>query len=201
MGTFSAGFMGRRRRAAGKVDLPPGQYLTQDFPVLSAGATPHVSLDAWRLEVSGSQGVARRWTWEEFRALDAEEVTVDLHCVTRWSKVATTWTGVPVETLLNEADVEGDFVVASSYGGYTTNLPLEDLLDGKAWVAFEYDAEPLVPEHGGPARLLVPHLYLWKSAKWLRGLRLQDEDEPGFWEELGYHEYGDPWREQRHWGD
>ena len=201
MSSFSEGFMGRRNREAGGTDLPPGQYLTHDFPVLSAGATPHVPLDTWRLEVSGDQGVAASWRWDEFRALGAEEVTVDLHCVTRWSKLATTWSGVPVETLLDEADVDGSFVVASSYGGYTTNMPLEDLLDGKAWVAFEYDGEPLDPEHGGPARLLVPHLYLWKSAKWLRGLRVQEEDEPGFWEQLGYHEYGDPWREQRQWGD
>ncbi|HSE55444.1 MAG TPA: sulfite oxidase-like oxidoreductase [Nocardioidaceae bacterium] len=201
MSSFSEGFMGRRNRRAGGTELPPGQYLTHDFPVLSAGATPRVPLESWQLEVSGEEGVAASWSWDEFRALPAEEVTVDLHCVTRWSKLGTTWTGVPVETLLDEADVDGSFVLASSYGGYTTNLPLEDLLDGKAWVAFDYDGEPLDPEHGGPARLLVPHLYLWKSAKWLRGLRVQDEDEPGFWEQLGYHEYGDPWREQRQWGD
>jgi DMSO/TMAO reductase YedYZ molybdopterin-dependent catalytic subunit len=121
--------------------------------------------------------------------------------VTRWSKLGTTWRGVPVEALLTAAGVDGDFVVATSYGGYTTNLPLADLLDGKAWVAYEYDGRPLTAEHGGPARLLVPHLYFWKSAKWLRSLRLQNHDEPGFWEQLGYHIYGDPWQEQRHWGD
>jgi DMSO/TMAO reductase YedYZ molybdopterin-dependent catalytic subunit len=201
MATFSAGFTGRHDRGAENADLPPGQYLTYDFPVLSAGPTPQVPLDAWRLEVGSELGVVQSWTWDEFRALDAEKVTVDVHCVTRWSKLGTTWTGVPVEALLADVELDGDFVVASSYGGYTTNLPLEDLLDGKAWVAFEYEGEPLDPEHGGPARLLVPHLYLWKSAKWLRGLRLQDQDEPGFWEQLGYHGYGDPWREQRHWGD
>ena len=201
MATFSAGFTGRHARGAGNADLPPGQYVTPDFPVLSAGATPQVPLDAWRLEISGDHGVVQSWTWDEFRALQADEVTVDLHCVTRWSKLATTWTGVPVEVLLSDVEVDGEFVVASSYGGYTTNLPLEDLLDGKAWVAFDYEGEPLDPAHGGPARLLVPHLYLWKSAKWLRGLRLQDQDEPGFWEQLGYHGYGDPWREQRHWDD
>ena len=180
MATFSAGFTGRHKRATEGADLPPGQYLTDGFPVLSAGPTPQVPLDAWRLEVGGELGVVRSWTWDEFRALDAEKVTVDVHCVTRWSKLGTTWTGVPVEALLTDVELDGDFVVASSYGGYTTNLPLEDLLDGKAWVAFEYEGEPLDPEHGGPARLLVPHLYFWKSAKWLRGLRLQDEDEAGF---------------------
>jgi DMSO/TMAO reductase YedYZ molybdopterin-dependent catalytic subunit len=201
MATFSSRFTSRRKRGAEAADLPPGQYVTSGFPVLSAGPTPQVPLDVWRLEVGGEQGVVQSWTWDEFRGLDAEKVTVDVHCVTRWSKFGTTWTGVPVEALLTDVELDGDFVVASSYGGYTTNLPLEDLLDGKAWVAFEYEGEPLDPEHGGPARLLVPHLYFWKSAKWLRGLRLQDEDEPGFWEQLGYHEYGDPWREQRYWGD
>jgi DMSO/TMAO reductase YedYZ molybdopterin-dependent catalytic subunit len=201
MATISAGFTGRNRRDAERAALPPGQYATGGFPVLSAGPTPRVPLDVWRLAVGGAEGVVRSWTWDEFRALDAEEVTVDIHCVTRWSKLGTTWRGVPVEALLADADVDGDFVVASAYGGYTTNLPLEDLLDGKAWVAFEYEGEPLDAEHGGPARLLVPHLYFWKSAKWLRGLHLRDDDEPGFWEQLGYHNYGDPWREQRHWGD
>jgi DMSO/TMAO reductase YedYZ molybdopterin-dependent catalytic subunit len=201
MATFSAGFKGRNKRDAQGADLPPGQYLTGGFPVLSAGSTPKVPLGEWRLEVSAYPGVLQSWTWDEFRALDAEEVTVDIHCVTRWSKLGTTWKGVPVEALVTDVEVDGDFVVASSYGGYTTNVPLEDLLDGKAWVVFEYEGEPLAAEHGGPARLLVPHLYFWKSAKWLRGLHLQNNDEPGFWEQLGYHNYGDPWREQRHWGD
>ncbi|NIK61370.1 molybdopterin-dependent oxidoreductase [Kribbella shirazensis] len=157
MATFSAGFTGRHNRSSPHAELPPGQYETQDFPVLSAGATPHVPVDAWRLEIGGDQGVVRSWSWEEFRALDTEQVNVDIHCVTRWSKLGTTWTGVPVDALLSDVDLDGDFVTAFSYGGYTTNLPLEDLLDGKAWVAFEYEAEPLDPEHGGPARLLVPH--------------------------------------------
>jgi len=135
------------------------------------------------------------------RALPAEDITVDLHCVTKWSKLGTHWRGVPVEALLDGVDTAADYVLARSYGGYTTNLPLADLLDGQAWVAFEYDREPLDPEHGGPARLLVPHLYLWKSAKWLQQIELTPTDEPGFWESLGYHNYGDPWREQRYWGD
>ena len=135
------------------------------------------------------------------RALPAERVTVDLHCVTKWSKLGTAWRGVAIEALLDGVDTAADFVVAESYGGYTTNMPLEDLLDGRAWIAYEYDDAPLAPEHGGPARLLVPHLYLWKSAKWVRGLRLVLDDEPGFWESVGYHNYGDPWREQRYQGD
>ena len=130
-----------------------------------------------------------------------ETVTVDIHCVTRWSKLDTTWEGVSVDTLLDEVEHDAPYVLAFCDGGYTTNLPLEDVTDGKAWVAFGYDGEPLDPEHGGPARLLVPHLYFWKSAKWVRGLELRDEDEPGFWETYGYHMYGDPWREQRFSGD
>ena len=130
-----------------------------------------------------------------------DEPTVDLHCVTRWSKLATTWRGVSLDTLLADVETAADFVLIDSYGGYTTNVPLEDLLDGKAWIAHEYDGAPLAAEHGGPARLLVPHLYLWKSAKWVRGLTLSLQDEPGFWETAGYHNYGDPWREQRYWGE
>jgi DMSO/TMAO reductase YedYZ molybdopterin-dependent catalytic subunit len=128
-------------------------------------------------------------------------VTVDIHCVTKWSKLGTTWEGVSVDTLMRDVETAAEFALAHSYGGYTTNLPLEDLLDGKAWVAYRYEGEDLAPEHGGPARLLVPHLYFWKSAKWVRGIQLLLEDEPGFWETLGYHDYGDPWREQRYQGD
>ena len=119
----------------------------------------------------------------------------------RWSKLGTTWTGVSLDTLLADVETSADFALVHSYGGYTTNLPLADLLDGQAWVAFEYEHADLDPEHGGPARLLVPHLYLWKSAKWVRGITLADDDEPGFWESVGYHNYGDPWREQRYWDE
>lgn len=201
MASISAGFSGRPGRRAGVADLPPGQYATLDFPVLSAGATPDIPVDTWSLTLSGTEGNSRSWTWDEFQALPNEQVHVDIHCVTRWSKLGTTWTGVPVEALLEETELDGDFVVARSYGDYTTNLPTEDLLDGKAWVAFEFEGDSIHPEHGGPARLLVPHLYFWKSAKWLRTLHFQDYDEPGFWEQLGYHNYGNPWREERHWGD
>jgi DMSO/TMAO reductase YedYZ molybdopterin-dependent catalytic subunit len=202
MAYVSRGFRGRRREAAESGRVPPGQYVVDDFPVLSAGPTPHTPLAEWSFAVVSSSGdVARRWTWEEFRALPSESVTTDIHCVTKWSKLDTVWEGVPVETLLDEVEHDAAYVSAFCDGGYTTNLPLEDVLDGKAWVAFAYGGESLEPEHGGPARLLVPHLYFWKSAKWVRGLRLLDEDEPGFWEALGYHMYGDPWREQRYWGD
>ena len=142
-----------------------------------------------------------RWDWAGLQALPQAEPTVDLHCVTRWSKLATSWRGVSLDTLLADVETAADYVLVESYGGYTTNLPLEDLLDGQAWIAHEYDGAPLAAEHGGPARLLVPHLYLWKSAKWVRGLTLSLQDEPGFWETAGYHNYGDPWREQRYWGE
>jgi DMSO/TMAO reductase YedYZ molybdopterin-dependent catalytic subunit len=200
MSFVSRGFRGRRRESdAAASRLPPGQHLTDDFPVLSAGPTPQTPLEQWDFSLVGEVDEPRRWTWEEFRALPSEEVTVDIHCVTKWSKLDTVWRGVSVDTLLDETSAE--YVMAWSDGGYTTNLPMEDVRDGKAWVAFEYDDEPLDPEHGGPARLLVPHLYFWKSAKWVRGLELKLEDEPGFWEAYGYHNYGDPWREQRYWGD
>jgi DMSO/TMAO reductase YedYZ molybdopterin-dependent catalytic subunit len=199
MAIVSPGFTGRARRS--DPSLPPGQYLTEDFPVLSAGPTPRVPLESWEFVITTETGQRHTWTWAQLVALPTQPVTVDLHCVTKWSKLATTWRGVAVDTLVEEVETAADFVLVHSYGGYTTNLPLEDLLDGKAWIAFEYDGEPLEPEHGGPARLLVPHLYLWKSAKWVRGMRLSLEDEPGFWESVGYHDYGDPWREQRYQGD
>jgi DMSO/TMAO reductase YedYZ molybdopterin-dependent catalytic subunit len=199
MGIISRGFSGRRRSE--DANLPPGQYLTEDFPVLSAGPTPRVDREDWLLSVTTETGDVHRWDWRAFQALPQAEPTVDLHCVTRWSKFATTWRGVSLDTLLADVETAADYVLVDSYGGYTTNVPLEDLLDGKAWIAWQYDGAPLAAEHGGPARLLVPHLYLWKSAKWVRGLTLSLQDEPGFWETAGYHNYGDPWREQRYWGE
>jgi DMSO/TMAO reductase YedYZ molybdopterin-dependent catalytic subunit len=175
--------------------------VTHDFPVLSAGPTPHGSLESWSFTIRGQVDQPHTWTWDEFRALPNETVTRDIHCVTKWSKLDTVWTGVSLDTLLDGIETSAEYVTAFSDGGYTTNLPLEDLTGGRAWIAFSYDDEPLHPEHGGPARLLVPHLYFWKSAKWVRGLELQLEDEPGFWEGYGYHNYGDPWREQRYAGD
>jgi DMSO/TMAO reductase YedYZ molybdopterin-dependent catalytic subunit len=201
MSRISRGFHGRSRGDAPADRVPPGQYVTTDFPVLSAGPTPHTPLDRWTFTIDGELDEPRRWTWDEFRALPSEQLTKDIHCVTKWSKLDSEWEGVSVDTLLDGVETEAEFVVAYCDGGYTTNLPLEDVTGGKAWIAFGYDGEPLDPEHGGPARLLVPHLYFWKSAKWVSGLTLRLEDEPGFWERYGYHNYGDPWREQRYWGD
>lgn len=199
MSTVSPGFFGRRS-AAGAA-LPPGQYLTEDFPVLSAGPTPRVPTDQWEFTITTELGERHAWSWQELLRLPAETPTVDIHCVTKWSKLGTSWRGVSLDVLLADVESAADYALAYSYGGYTTNLPLADLLDGRAWVAYEFDGEPLAPEHGGPARLLVPHLYFWKSAKWIRGIRLLLDDEPGFWETAGYHDYGDPWREQRYQGD
>jgi DMSO/TMAO reductase YedYZ molybdopterin-dependent catalytic subunit len=197
----SRGFRGRRREERDDTRLPPGQYLVDDFPVLSAGPTPDTSLDDWTFSIVGEVAEDKSWSWEEFTALPTETIQVDIHCVTKWSKLDTSWEGVSIDTLLEDVDTDATHVLAYSDGGYTTNLPLEDIVDGKAWIAFAYDGDALEPEHGGPARLLVPHLYFWKSAKWVRGLRLMDGDEPGFWETYGYHMYGDPWLEQRYWGD
>ncbi len=199
MATVSPGFKGRRRVPSAA--LPPGQYLVEDFPVLSAGPTPRIDRGEWELTVTTETGERHRWDWAAFRTLPTEPVTVDIHCVTKWSKLGTVWEGVSLDVLLDNVETSASFALVDSYGGYTTNLPLEDLLGGKAWIAFRYGGEELAPEHGGPARLLVPHLYFWKSAKWVHGIRLLDRDEPGFWEGLGYHNYGDPWREQRYWGD
>ena len=195
---FSRGFSGRRRASA---DLPPGQYLTEDFPVLTAGPTQRVATDTWELTVTTETGQVHRWDWAGLMALPADTPTVDLHCVTRWSKLATDWKGVSLDALLEDIETTADFALITSYGGYTTNVPLEDLTDGKAWVAYQFDGEDLRAAHGGPARLLVPHLDLWKSAKWVRDITLSHDDEPGFWETAGYHNYGDPWREQRYWDE
>ncbi len=176
----------------------PGQYVTSDFPVLSAGPTPHTPPALWDFSVVGELDEPLGWTWDEFRALPSEEITVDIHCVTKWSKLDTVWTGVSVDTLLAGVETAAEYALVFSDGGYTTNLPLADLTGGSAWIVYRYEGEPLAPEHGGPARLLVPHLYLWKSAKWVRGLQLLTEDKPGFWEGYAYHDHGDPWTEQRY---
>jgi DMSO/TMAO reductase YedYZ molybdopterin-dependent catalytic subunit len=200
MSPVSRGFRGRRP-PVDPTRVPPGQYVTSDFPVLSAGPTPRTPLDEWSFTLTGSIDEPVSWTWDELTALPSEQITVDIHCVTKWSKLDTEWTGVSVDTLLADVGTSAEYISAWCDGGYTTNLPLEDVSDGKAWIAYRYDGEPLDPEHGGPARLLVPHLYFWKSAKWVRGIELREEDEPGFWETYGYHNHGDPWKEQRYWGD
>ena len=201
MSFVSRAFQGRRRGADRQDRLPPGQYLVEDFPVLSAGPTPRTPLAEWTFSITGEIDEPKRWTWEEFRALPSETVTKDIHCVTKWSKLDTVWEGVSLDTLLEGVETAAEYVMAFSDGDYTTNLPLEDITGGKAWVAFAFGGQPLEPVHGGPARLLVPHLYFWKSAKWVRGLQLMADDQPGFWETYGYNMYGDPWREQRYQGD
>jgi DMSO/TMAO reductase YedYZ molybdopterin-dependent catalytic subunit len=197
MAVFSRGFTGRRRESS--PELPPGQYLTEDFPVLSAGPTPRIDTAEWQFTVRNENDEITTWNWDELQALGAEDIATDIHCVTRWSKLGTNWRGVSLDKVFAHVNTRFHYVMASSYGGYTTNVPLADLLDGKAWIATEFDGAPLDPEHGGPARLLVPHLYFWKSAKWVRGLRMMATDDPGFWEQNGYNIYGDPWKEQRYW--
>jgi DMSO/TMAO reductase YedYZ molybdopterin-dependent catalytic subunit len=197
---ISRNFRGRRVSAEAS-RVPPGQYVTTGFPVLSAGPTPRTPLDRWTFGIRGAVRAPLSWSWQEFRALPRETVTADIHCVTKWSKLDTRWAGVSLDTLLDAVEPRGTFVLAFCDGGYTTNLPVDDVRGGKAWIVDEYDGEPLDPEHGGPARLLVPHLYFWKSAKWIRGLDVRDHDAPGFWEGYGYHNYGDPWKEQRYQGD
>jgi DMSO/TMAO reductase YedYZ molybdopterin-dependent catalytic subunit len=196
MSVFSRGFGLRRRES--DPSLPPGQYLTDDFPVLSAGPTQFVDTDDWSFFLR-TEKERKEWSWADAMALPIEEVATDIHCVTRWSKLGTSWRGISLDTIFDGVDTEYRYVMAHSYGGYTTNVPLADLLGGQAWLAFEFDGEPLAPVHGGPMRLLVPHLYFWKSAKWVRGLEMQSNDDPGFWEQNGYHLRGDPWKEQRYW--
>ena len=201
-GFISRGFSGRRRTPEElRARLPPGQYAESGFPVLTAGPTPDVPTSTWRLRIDGMVAKPQEWSWEQFSQLPFEAVPCDIHCVTKWSKLDTSFGGVSLDTLLAQAEPMGTYATAWSYGGYTTNLPLDDLTGGKAWVVTEWEGEPLPREHGGPARLLVPHLYFWKSAKWVSGIRVMDHDEPGFWEMNGYHIRGDPWKEQRYWSD
>jgi DMSO/TMAO reductase YedYZ molybdopterin-dependent catalytic subunit len=202
MSFISRGFGRRRELPAEFADrLPPGQYFEPGFPVLTAGPTPKLAPEDWSFRIDGMVSTPRDWSWEQFSTLAAEDIPCDIHCVTAWSKLGTSFRGVSVDLLLGEADPKGAFAMAHSFGGYTTNLALADITGGKAWVVTEHEGEPLPREHGGPARMLVPHLYFWKSAKWVAGLRIMDHDEPGFWEQNGYHNRGDPWREERYWGD
>jgi DMSO/TMAO reductase YedYZ molybdopterin-dependent catalytic subunit len=201
---IARGFFGRKRPEGQSARIPPGQHLVQDFPVLSAGPTPVPDLATWSFSISHGDDELGSWTWEEFNALPQTKVKVDIHCVTTWSKLDTNWEGVGFDTLLEAVGLDeapAPFAMIHCSGGYTTNVPVEDMADGKAMVATRYEGQPLDPEHGGPARLLVPHLYFWKSAKWATGIVFMEDDAPGFWEELGYHIYGDPWREQRYAGD
>lgn len=197
MAGFTRGFGMRRRESDAR--LPPGQYLTEDFPVLSAGPTPRLDLTEWSFTIRTESGTGASWTWDELKALPSEDVHTDIHCVTRWSKLDTSWKGVSLDTLFDAVETDASYAMVHSYGGYTTNVPLEDLLGGRSWIAYEFGGEDLDPEHGGPARLLVPHLYFWKSAKWVRGIVMHEHDDPGFWEQNGYHLHGDPWTEERYW--
>ena len=197
MAVISHGFTGRGGEA--NPELPPGQYLTADFPVLSAGPTPHIATADWQFSIRTDADTLQTWSWDELHALPIEDIDTDIHCVTRWSKLGTSWRGVSLDTLFASVETTDAYVMAHSYGGYTTNVPLADLLGGKAWIALEFDGVNLDPEHGGPARLLIPHLYFWKSAKWIHGLEMHSKDDPGFWEQNGYNMYGDPWLEQRYW--
>ena len=200
------GFTGRRRPAdpARAERLPPGQYdAGADWPALTAEATPQVDTERWTMTVDGLVDSPTSWTWQEIHDLPGSAYAGDIHCVTTWSKFDMTFTGVSVDTLLDAAGVrpEAAYVLAHSTTGYTTNLPLADVTDGRAWVVWEVDGRPLPVDHGGPVRLLVPHLYFWKSAKWITRLELLERDRLGFWEANGYHDRGDPWLEQRYQGD
>jgi DMSO/TMAO reductase YedYZ molybdopterin-dependent catalytic subunit len=197
MSFITRGFSGRNRERDPR--LPPGQTKVEDWPVLSAGPTPKIDTADWSFTVTTETGAQTHWSWDELRALGIEDITTDIHCVTHWSKLEMPWRGVPIDKILAGIPTHAKYVMAHSYGGYTTNVPLDELLNGQAWVAFEADGQPLDPEHGGPARLLVPHLYFWKSAKWVNGLTLMDTDDPGFWEQAGYNLHGDPWKEERYW--
>jgi DMSO/TMAO reductase YedYZ molybdopterin-dependent catalytic subunit len=202
---ITRGFKGKaRNRGAAQDRVPPGQYVTPDFPVLSAGPTPRTSLEEWSFGLRQGGRTVAEWRWADFQKLPQTEVTVDIHCVTKWSKLDTRWRGVTFDDLLGAAGLEApptSFVMAHCDGGYTSNAPVADLAQGRAMIATHYEDLPIAPAHGGPARLLVPHLYFWKSAKWVRWLDFIEEDQAGFWESLGYHIYGDPWREQRYRGD
>ncbi len=200
--SVTRGFRGRRRQQDSR--LPPGQYdVGSDWPVLTAEVTPRLDPQEWTMSVDGLVERPTTWSWEQVHALPQSRFAGDIHCVTTWSKLGTWFDGVSVDLLLEQAGVaeRGSFVVATSTTGYTTNLPIADLTGGKAWVVFSHEDRPLPVEHGGPARLLVPHLYFWKSAKWVTRLTVLDHDERGFWERNGYHDRGDPWQEQRYSGD
>ncbi|GJE54934.1 MULTISPECIES: sulfite oxidase-like oxidoreductase [Methylobacterium] len=197
------GFSGRPPAAEIAERLPPGQYLTDDFPVLQLGPTPRVTEETWSFTLRDGPKPLKRWTWSEFAKLPRTRWKGDIHCVTKWSKFDTAWAGVSVDDILSDAGVTAPtaFTLFEGFDDYTTNVPFADLTGGKAIVATSYEGKPIPPDHGGPARLLVPHLYFWKSPKWVKGLRFTRKDEGGFWELRGYHMYGDPWREQRFTGD
>ncbi|MGU3385031.1 sulfite oxidase-like oxidoreductase [Methylobacterium sp. D53M] len=197
------GFVGRRQPPETGARLPPGQYLTADFPILQIGPNPTVDMATWRFTLREGARPIKAWSWAEFEVLPRTTWRGDIHCVTKWSKFDTTWEGVSFDDILADAGIAAPtgYLLAESHDDYTTNVPVADLVGGRALVATRYEGHPIHPDHGGPARLFVPHLYFWKSAKWVKGLRFTQTDTAGFWELRGYHMYGDPWREQRYIGD
>jgi DMSO/TMAO reductase YedYZ molybdopterin-dependent catalytic subunit len=205
VGFFETNREALRAKGIDPARLPPGQYATDRFPVLHVGDVPRYAEDLsdWDLRLFGLVDEPRTLTFDELRALPSVEETFDIHCVTKWSKFDTRWTGVRLSTLLELVGVQASatHLIEHAEFGYTTNLVLADARRDDVLVAWAFDGEPLEPEHGHPVRLVLPHRYFWKSAKWLRGLELTDSDRPGFWEQNGYHNDGDPFREQRHWGD
>ena len=200
---ITRGFTGRPGNRDAQGRLPPGQHETHDFPVLQIGPTPRIDLARWRFGLYDRARPVKSWSWEAFEALPRTTWRGDIHCVTKWSKFDTAWEGVLVDDILADANVPppSPWALALSFDDYSTNVPTADLVGGKAMMATRYAGAPIAPDHGGPARLLVPHLYFWKSAKWVRALRFTERDEAGFWELNGYHMRGDPWREERFSGD
>ncbi|MET4259983.1 DMSO/TMAO reductase YedYZ molybdopterin-dependent catalytic subunit [Bradyrhizobium sp. S3.12.5] len=201
---ISHGFRPKRRNETQKERVPPGQHVTVDFPILSAGPTPQIKIENWKLALQLGGSLVRTWNWQDLESLPQTTIKTDIHCVTKWSKLDTSWQGVTFDDLFDSSGISRPlepYIMAHCDGGYTTNVPVADLVGGKGMIVTRYDGLPIAPAHGGPARLLVPHLYLWKSAKWIRRLRFMTADERGFWESRGYHNYGDPWKEQRYDGD
>ena len=200
---ISRNFFGKKDNPELNKRLPPGQYIEKSFPVLTAGPTPPVDLSTWKFEIRIGENIDHSWSWEEFMSLPKIKIHTDIHCVTKWSKFDTNWEGVSLDTIFEKVkDLNKyHYLMAYCYGGYTTNLPLEDTQNGQAMIATTFEGEDLSPEHGGPARLVVPKLYFWKSAKWIQGIQLMEKNKAGYWEQYGYHNYGDPWKEQRYWND
>ena len=200
---ISRNFFGKKDNPELNKRLPPGQYIEKSFPVLTAGPTPPVDLNTWKFEIRIGENIDHSWSWEEFMSLPKIKIHTDIHCVTKWSKFDTNWEGVSLDTIFEKVKNlnKYHYLMAYCYGGYTTNLPLEDTQNGQAMIATTFEGENLSPEHGGPARLVVPKLYFWKSAKWIQGIQLMEKNKAGYWEQYGYHNYGDPWKEQRYWND
>ncbi|MFL2664417.1 MAG: molybdopterin-dependent oxidoreductase [Dehalococcoidia bacterium] len=183
--------------------IPPGQYLEKSFPVLSAGPTIYIDKQSWDFSIMKEEKIISKFSWNDLIAFPHKLINTDIHCVTKWSKLDTNWIGVSFDEILSNLSIEKkyQYIMAFSDGGYTTNIPIDDIINGKGYLVYKYDNDDITPEHGGPVRLFIPHLYFWKSAKWIRGIKLLENDEPGFWEKYGYHMYGDPWKEQRYQGD